>query len=560
MAHGDEKMRKKVNRKIEGQKQSGNVPCIRLLILMCLLLLVAAGMLFGVYRCVNDIFTQSDLSDAEKLARQNLMMVQSFVRNSEQTLLDWANLVRDGGYTDSQDVLREISQGAQLLGSRRLYLVDTDFFYYGSDGIISQNVGYDDYLKTMDADIMTLRHGSGRNRSVLVCGKVKPFTVDTETFRYVLAEYEPAVYHQDMGRGLHCAEPFGILSGSGAFVISADGKVTDFSVWMEGVTADGYPSAEVLPMAMAEQEELTILCRRGEEAFLLVSQKMDVNDWILLTQYPENTQSALKDRILMLYLGMTVFLTAAAFGLLVLLFRVTKQGKRIAALETDKIQLEQTLETVTETNRSQTEFIDRISYDIRTPLNSIVGYTALIARHIREPELTGGYLQKMTRASDQLLFHLERGLGKPEAEPAREPVAEAEPVDLTGRRILLVEDNEMNREIACAILADTGLVTEYAVNGQEGFQKVATSKPGYYDLVLMDIQMPVMDGCEATRMIRRLRTKKLAEIPILAMTASVTDADKQAAFQSGMDGYVEKPINIDRLFSAIQSVLKRKIE
>lgn len=168
------------------------------------------------------------------------------------------------------------------------------------------------------------------------------------------------------------------------------------------------------------------------------------------------------------------------------------------------------------------------------------------------------YLEKITESSEQLLARSDEGLERERtAEDTTLPETEEKPINLKGKRVLLVEDNRLNREIAADILSECGMLVESACNGKEGFQKLALSQPGYFDVILMDIQMPVMDGCEATKTIRRLRGKRLAEIPIIAMTASVSDEDKRNALQAGMDGYVEKPINIGRLLSTIQNVLKR---
>ena len=151
----------------------------------------------------------------------------------------------------------------------------------------------------------------------------------------------------------------------------------------------------------------------------------------------------------------------------------------------------------------------------------------------------------------------DEGLEKAQTTEDTTPEIEERPVNLAGKRVLLVEDNRLNREIAADILTECGMLVETASNGREGFQKLSLSQPGYYNVVLMDIQMPVMDGCEATKTIRRLRSKMLAEIPIIAMTAGVSDEDKKKAFDAGMDGYVEKPINISKLLRAIQTALKR---
>ncbi len=122
-------------------------------------------------------------------------------------------------------------------------------------------------------------------------------------------------------------------------------------------------------------------------------------------------------------------------------------------------------------------------------------------------------------------------------------------------RILLAEDNELNQEIAAAILNEAGFSTEIASNGQLAVDMLKNSEPGYYRLVLMDIQMPVMGGYEATRIIRNLENKELASVPILAMTANAFEEDKQEALRCGMNGHIAKPIDIEKLFETLNQVL-----
>ena len=124
----------------------------------------------------------------------------------------------------------------------------------------------------------------------------------------------------------------------------------------------------------------------------------------------------------------------------------------------------------------------------------------------------------------------------------------------TDKKLLLVEDNELNREIAVAILSKYGFVIDTAENGQEALNKVAASKPGDIDLVLMDVQMPVMDGLEATRRIRRLNNPQQASIPILAMTANAFNEDRDIALEAGMDGFLSKPIDVEELIRTLQRV------
>ena len=123
------------------------------------------------------------------------------------------------------------------------------------------------------------------------------------------------------------------------------------------------------------------------------------------------------------------------------------------------------------------------------------------------------------------------------------------------KRLLLAEDNELNREIALEILGAYGFRIDTAENGAEAVEKVAASRPGDYALVLMDIQMPVMDGYEATRRIRALEDPALSGIPILAMTANAFDEDRQKALETGMNGHVGKLIDTVKLRQALTNVL-----
>ena len=121
------------------------------------------------------------------------------------------------------------------------------------------------------------------------------------------------------------------------------------------------------------------------------------------------------------------------------------------------------------------------------------------------------------------------------------------------KHILLVEDNELNSEIATEILTEYGFIVDTAENGAEALEKVSTSKPGTYDLVLMDVQMPVMNGYEATKCIRKLKDPALANISILAMTANAFDEDRKKALESGMDGFLSKPIVTKELVQALKN-------
>ena len=127
--------------------------------------------------------------------------------------------------------------------------------------------------------------------------------------------------------------------------------------------------------------------------------------------------------------------------------------------------------------------------------------------------------------------------------------------DFKGKHILLVEDNELNREIAQEILREYGFLVDSAENGAVAVEKVSTAAPGSYDLVLMDVQMPIMDGYTATRKIRALDDPARAKLPILAMTANAFDEDRRNALESGMNGFLSKPIVIGDLVQELHKIL-----
>ena len=133
-----------------------------------------------------------------------------------------------------------------------------------------------------------------------------------------------------------------------------------------------------------------------------------------------------------------------------------------------------------------------------------------------------------------------------------------EDISLENKRVLLAEDNEINGEIASEMLRELKVNVDLVTDGKMCLEALESHDAGYYDVVLMDIQMPVMDGYEATRAIRRLSDKTKRIIPVIAMTANAFEEDKQKAFQSGMNGHLAKPVEMRHLIQAIQSVIKNK--
>ncbi|MBS5259071.1 MAG: response regulator, partial [Lachnospira eligens] len=140
---------------------------------------------------------------------------------------------------------------------------------------------------------------------------------------------------------------------------------------------------------------------------------------------------------------------------------------------------------------------------------------------------------------------------------AEDTILTAAGSDFRGKRILLVEDNELNSEIAVELLNAYGFVVDTAENGAEAVEKVKNSTPGNYDLVLMDVQMPVMNGYEATKQIRALNDPALAGITILAMTANAFNEDRKKALECGMNGFLSKPIVIEELIGTLQKNIEQ---
>jgi CheY-like chemotaxis protein len=132
-------------------------------------------------------------------------------------------------------------------------------------------------------------------------------------------------------------------------------------------------------------------------------------------------------------------------------------------------------------------------------------------------------------------------------------------VDFSSMRILLTDDVPINREIAALQLAELGFEVDTAQNGREALDKVSEAEPGYYDAVLMDLQMPVMDGFESARSIRNLPDKERACIPIIAMTANVFSEDVKKVQDAGMNGHIPKPVDLNKMIDVLRDVLKGQV-
>lgn len=215
-----------------------------------------------------------------------------------------------------------------------------------------------------------------------------------------------------------------------------------------------------------------------------------------------------------------------------------------------------------EANAAKTDFVHRISHDIRTPFTDVIGFTDKALRSMDDPAVVQEAPEKVRRSEETLLSVIDRilqieGIEADAPADAPAPAEEAEeeiPVSaLVGKRVLLVEDNEMNLEIAEMLLTESGAEVTPAENGQLALDTLTAAGPDAFDIVLMDVQMPVMDGLEATRRIRALEDPDLAAIPIIAMTASVFEKDKKATLEAGMNAHLSKPIDLIALLKVVDA-------
>ena len=212
------------------------------------------------------------------------------------------------------------------------------------------------------------------------------------------------------------------------------------------------------------------------------------------------------------------------------------------------------------------EFAERIfeafEREKTTTVSRIQGTGLGMAITKRIVDLMGGTIDVITapgKGSEFIVAVEFEVASKDENQASGEMGADHPNLDFTGKRLLLVDDMEINREIASTVLEMNGFKVEEAEDGAKAVQMVESSRPGYYDAVLMDIQMPVMNGYEATKRIRTIENKRLSAIPIIAMTANAFEEDRKAAIRAGMNGHIPKPIDVKVLMEALSNVLTSEI-
>ena len=214
----------------------------------------------------------------------------------------------------------------------------------------------------------------------------------------------------------------------------------------------------------------------------------------------------------------------------------------------DKVEI---LEKKIEIAEKTDQYNKKIFRELRTELSSAVGYTEHSKKHHRDLD---NYLEKLMIVRKNMERTISYALGEAfQEEEIEEEIGDIEA--LKGKRVLLVDDNELNREIIKEILTDQGLEVCEADNGSKAISQIKENEPGYYQFVLMDIEMPEIDGYEATMRIRKLPNRVRANVPIIALTANAFTENKEKAAVVGMDAFLVKPVNTARLLGSLLKFL-----
>ena len=228
-------------------------------------------------------------------------------------------------------------------------------------------------------------------------------------------------------------------------------------------------------------------------------------------------------------------------------------GHRFSSQENHKQIVERmgVLEKKLEAASKVDEFRKKSLRELRTELNSAVGYAEICRRHRSQVDL---YLDKLRIVHGSMNRTISFALGESFNEETDE-IDAGQIEALQGKRVLLVDDNGLNREILKEVLLDHGLLFEEADNGSKAVAAVKEHEPGYYQFILMDIEMPEMDGYEATLKIRNLPNRIRANTPIVAFTANAVSENRDRAFAVGMDDFLVKPVKTTRLLSCLNKLL-----
>ena len=257
-----------------------------------------------------------------------------------------------------------------------------------------------------------------------------------------------------------------------------------------------------------------------------------------------------------LFIVLAIVVTAAVVLLIVSMINRSKKERE---------------EMIKAQSSEEANYLLNLSYELRTNMNTITGYTNLLKQHLGDDEKASKYLKTIEVSSNRILDVIntlpliatqgstEGSLSKMEDGSDSDERPHLTTRDLIGKNALVVDDVELNREIAKDVLEEYGMHVDAASNGSEALElcksRMGAENGQSYDLILMDIQMPGMDGYETTKQIRSLPDENINKIPIVALTVNFMDIDKKKAYGCGMNAYIIKPLHVDELLEAIEKSL-----
>ena len=240
----------------------------------------------------------------------------------------------------------------------------------------------------------------------------------------------------------------------------------------------------------------------------------------------------------------------------------TKSGNEVSAGAELDSRVQQSLEILQDQinlEKKKNKFLYEMNHDFRTSFEVITAATSLAIKYKNNPEKLNMYLEKIRSAESTIVTLINRSymiMGDNTEFSAVTEASSGDTFSLNGARVLLVDDSKVNREIIKEILEESGAFVHEASDGDEAVKKISASKAGFYSVVLMDIEMPNMNGYEATRAIRSLPDKGLADIPIIALTANAFSEDCEKAVDAGMNYFLTKPVEMKKLLSAIINFIR----
>lgn len=195
-------------------------------------------------------------------------------------------------------------------------------------------------------------------------------------------------------------------------------------------------------------------------------------------------------------------------------------------------------------------------HDVRNYINSISGFVGLARKHADDQKKLTEYLGKAEEAAaalKEMLDELEASESDGSFVNSKPDKDRLGAIDL--KRILIAEDMEINRELAEIILKETGYLVDSVPDGIDAIEAVKRHAPTYYDMILMDIEMPIMGGYDAARLIRKIGREDTSTIPIIAVSGNVSDEDKRKALENGMNAHISKPFNVEEMIATIKEYI-----